>query len=225
MGLDSVDMALNDKDEQMLREELCRICSRLWQRELIAANDGNVSVRLTENAILCTPSGVSKGFLRPENLVVTDLQCDKLSGSMAPSSELKMHGEIYRRRPDVQAVVHAHPPHATAFAVAGLALPTYVMPEIDVLLGAVPLVGYETPGTEQLAVAAGQAAAGVGVSALLLANHGAVTFGPSLEMAWLRMESLDQCCRILLLAMQAGGWRQIPSGQRQELDDLKTYLQ
>lgn len=216
-------MAVVNEDEQVLREMICKIGARLWKRELIAANDGNISVRLKSTTLLCTPSGISKGFLQPNDLVVTDLEGEKVSGSLNPSSELKMHVEIYRHRQDVGAVVHAHPPNATAFAVARLEIPRYVMPEIDVLLGAVPLIPYQTPGTQRLADAVGASAgAGVGQNALLLGNHGAVTCGATLEIAWLRMESLDQCCRILLLSRGMGGWKLIDEEKREELDELRA---
>lgn len=214
-------MGVSGREEDVLRAEICGIGERLWRRELIAANDGNISVRLGDSRILCTPSGVSKGFLGADDCVITDMEGLKVSGVLSPSSELKMHVEIYRRRRDVVAVVHGHPPHATAFAVAGLEIPRYVMPEIDVLLGAVATVVYQTPGTRELAEAVGAAAGvGGGRNALLLGNHGAVTWGETLELAWLRMESLDQCCRILLLSRQAGGWKQIDEEKRAELDGL-----
>lgn len=187
---------------------ICEIGRRLWQRNLIAANDGNISVRLDGGRILCTPSGVSKGFLGESDWVITDSSGKKLAGRRDPSSELKMHAAIYNVRPQARAVVHAHPPHATAFAVAGMAVPERVMPEIDVLLGRVGLVPYIAPGTQELADGVGAEAAKA-ASAILLGNHGATTCGDDLDEAWLRMESLDQCCRILLNALTLGEWRGI----------------
>lgn len=209
--------------EQELRILICTIGQRLWERRLIAANDGNISVKMPGNRILCTPSGVSKGFLKPEDLLVTNADGLKIQGNLNPSSELKMHVEIYKRRSDTGAVVHAHPPHATAFAAAGLSVPRGVLPEIDVLLGRVPLVAYETPGSQQLATAVGLAASGVGgqtSNAVLLANHGATTCGATLEEAWLRMESLDQSCQTLLLSKMLGGWKDIPPEKQSELVQL-----
>lgn len=203
-------MALIHPDEAATWEHICKIGQRLWQRRLIAANDGNISVRLPDGRLICTPSGVSKGFLDPDDWVITNSAGEKMAGRLQPSSELKMHVEVYGIRPDVKAVVHAHPPHATAFAVAGLTLPQHVMPEIDVLLGKVALAPYCAPGTHELADGVATLAAR-GVNVVLLANHGATAWGPSLEEAWLRMESLDQCCEILLNARQVGEWRTIPT--------------
>lgn len=187
---------------------ICEVGRRLWARSLVAANDGNISVRLRDGRILCTPSGVSKGFLGDDDWVITDARGEKWGGRQNPSSELKMHVAIYGARPQVGAVVHAHPPHATAFAVAGLAVPERVLPEIDVLLGRVAQVPYIAPGTQELADAVGAEAAS-GANAILLGNHGATTCGVGLEEAWLRMESLDQCCRILLNARGLGDWRRM----------------
>lgn len=190
---------------------ICEIGRRLWQRNLIAANDGNISMRLDGERILCTPSGVSKGFLGADDWVITDAAGRKLKGQREPSSELKMHLAIYGVRPDVGAVVHAHPPHATAFAVAGQTVPARVMPEIDVLLGRVGLVPYIAPGTQELADAVGAEAKAENdaSNAILLGNHGATTCGVDLEAAWLRMESLDQCCQILINARALGEWREM----------------
>jgi L-fuculose-phosphate aldolase len=195
-------------EEASLWSQICETGRRLWQRRLVAANDGNISVRLPDGRLLCTPSGVSKGFLGPDDWVITSSAGEKMAGRLQPSSELKMHVAVYSTRPDVRAVVHAHPPFATAFAVAGVAVPERVMPEIDVLLGKVALLPYCRPGTQELAEGVGSAA-GNAHNVVLLSNHGATTWGNSLEEAWLRMESLDQCCQILLQARQLGEWREI----------------
>lgn len=184
--------------ENYLCEELCEIGRRLWQRGLVAAHDGNVSVRLDLHRLICTPTGVSKGFMDITDLVTLDMNGSKLDGCRSATSEIKMHLEIYRKRPDVNAVVHAHPPHGTAFALAGKGLPADMMPEIDVLLGQTPVIPFITPGTQEFANAVGQAAAG-GANVLILERHGVTTCGGSLEEAWFRMESLDHCCHVLLL--------------------------
>lgn len=189
-------------------ESIREIGQRLWQRGLIAANDGNISVRLSNGNVLCTPSGISKGFLGAEDFVVTSPSGTKLSGQREPSSELKMHIAVYAARQDIKAVTHAHPPHATAFAVAGEAVPPNVMPEIDVLLGHVDLLPYAKPGTQDLAEGV-RRSANAGTNAILLSNHGATTWGENLQQAWLRMESLDHCCKILLEAKILGEWRRM----------------
>ncbi len=200
---------MKQNSEILQQWELIReIGKRLWQRGLIAANDGNISVRLSDGNILCTPSGISKGFLGAEDFVVTSPSGEKLGGQREPSSELKMHIAVYAARQDIKAVTHAHPPYATAFAVAGEAVPPNIMPEIDVLLGQVELLPYAKPGTQAVADGVKQAAVS-GANAVLLSNHGATTWGDNLQQAWLRMESLDHCCKILLEAKKLGEWQQM----------------
>ncbi len=206
-------------DDIQVRQQLVEIGRRLWQRGLVSANDGNLSVRLGPESLLCTPSGVSKGFLKGEDLVVTDLDGIPVSKDAKPSSELKMHVAIYQQRTDVRAVVHAHPPHATAFALLGRSLPRHIMPEMEVLLGLVPVIPYRTPGTQEFADAFHEHVADC--DAFILSNHGATTVGRSIEEAWFRMESLDQSCRILLLAMQAGTLQEIPTELRELLEQQR----
>ena len=189
-------------------ESILQIGVRLWNRELVAAHDGNISLRLPQSKILCTPTGVSKGFMVKSDLVITDSEGNNLYGTHEASSELKMHLAIYRNRPDINAIIHAHPPHATAFAVNGLTVPQNVMLEIDALLGNVPTVEYRPAGTHEFAELVAKSALKANV--FLLQNHGATTCGHTLEQAWFRMEALDHCCKILLLANSAGNWNEIP---------------
>lgn len=184
--------------ETEARRQICEIGHRLWTRGLVAAHDGNISVRLENDRILCTSSGVSKGFMDPSSLVLVDYEGQPVAGNQLPSSELKMHLEIYKCRPDVDAVVHAHPPHGTAYALKGIGLPHGVMPEIDMLLGETPVVPYLTPGTQEFALAVADAAK-AGANVLVLQRHGITTVGEDLISAWFRMESMDHCCKILML--------------------------
>jgi len=184
------------------RRALIEICRLLWQRGLIAGRDGNVSVRLRDGRILVTPAGMAKRTCIDDDLVVVAADGAHVEGARASSSELGIHLRIYRCRPDVSAVVHAHPPIATGFALAGETLPPDALPEIVLGIGAVPLVHYETPGTEALADALEPHL--VGHDAFLLANHGAVTIGPSLGVAYERMESLEHTARIVLTARLLG---------------------
>jgi L-fuculose-phosphate aldolase len=165
--------------------------------------------------VLATPSGVSKGFLEPAALVVTDMDGQKLAGEGRPSSELKMHLRIYGLRPDVHAVVHAHPPTATGFAIAGLSFDECVVPEIIATLGRVPLVPYATPSTEELPERMVPYVASH--DALLLANHGAVTYGPDLARAVNAMESIEQAARSMLIAHLLGRVNRL---SREEVDRL-----
>jgi L-fuculose-phosphate aldolase len=181
---------------------MARCCRQLAERGLIAGQDGNISVRLSSNRVLVTPRGLIKAGLVPSDMVEIDLAGRRRRGRRKPTSELDLHLRILRHRPDVGAVVHAHPPVATGFSVAGMGLDRLVLPELVVLVGPVPLVPYGTPGTPEL---------GDRVEpylhqhdALLLANHGAVTMAPTIETAWIRMESLEHAARILLVARMLG---------------------
>lgn len=184
------------------RRDIVRVCRRLHDRGLIAGPDGNVSVRLAEDRILVTPSGFSKADVAEEDLVVLSLGGARIEGTNEASSEVAMHLAAYRARPDIAAVVHAHPPVATGFAVAGLGLPGDVLPELALQVGEVPLVPYAVPGTAALPAA--MAAWLPNHDAFLLANHGATTLGRTLAEAHQRMESVEHCASILLTARLLG---------------------
>jgi L-fuculose-phosphate aldolase len=191
--------------EAELRADIVRVCVRLYEQGLIAGPDGNVSARLDANRTLVTPAAFSKVDVRPADLVVVDSDGQVVSGSHPPSSEIRLHLRIYRRRMDVDAIVHAHPPTATAFAVAGEDMMAPVLPEIILQMGGVPLVPYVTPGSEALADQFESFLPHH--DAFLMANHGATTLGPSLMIAHQRMESLEHAARILLAARQLGAVR------------------
>lgn len=198
-----------------MRDEIVLVCRRLYERGLVAGPDGNVSVRQDDGAILVTPSGLSKIDVTPDDLVVVTLDGRVRDGRHAPSSELLMHLRIYQRRPDVGAVVHAHPPAATGFAVAGEAFMAPVLPEVILQLGEVPLVPYATPGSAQLADAFEPFLATH--DGFLMANHGATTIGPSLVTAHQRMESLEHAARILLAARALGTVNELSAADVQSL--------
>lgn len=185
-----------------VRDEIVRICRRLWERGLIAGADGNVSARLPDGTILVTPAGMAKQECRASDLVILTPDGEPVEEGRPASTEIAIHLRTYRRRPDVLAVVHAHPPVATGFALAGETLPWNALPEIAVGIGEVPLVHYETPGTAALADALEPHLHGH--QAFLLANHGAVTVGSSLGVAYGRMESLEHTARIVLTARLLG---------------------
>jgi L-fuculose-phosphate aldolase len=184
------------------RREIVLVCRRLWERGLIAGPDGNVSVRVARKRILVTPAGMSKVDVRTDDLVEVRLDGRRARGTRQPSSELAVHLRIYARRPDVGAIVHAHPPVATGFAVAGEGFASCVLPEVIFQMGWVPLLPYEMPGTEALARRFDPFIATH--DAFLLANHGAVTAGPTLSIAHQRMESLEHTARILLTSRLLG---------------------
>lgn len=213
-------MAEQSFNERAMREEICEIGRRIWQREYVAANDGNISVRLNEREILATPTGVSKGYLTPDMLVVTDRQGKVVRGNMKPSSELKMHRDFYDARSDVRAVCHAHPIVATGFAVAGLSLDRCTLPEVVITLGAVPLAKYGVPGTDELT----QDILDNYINdydAFLLANHGVVTVGQSLINAYYKMETVEHFAKISLVARQLGSENVFSPERAQELVDAR----
>ena len=205
--------------EAALRREVVHVCRRLADRALIAGQDGNVSVRVGSGRILVTPSGFSKADVTAADLVVLTLDGTHVRGRHTASSEVAVHLRAYARRADVAAVVHAHPPAATAFAVVGESLPERVLPEITALLGPVPLVPYATPGTEALADRFDGLWAGH--DAFLMANHGALTLGPSLRVAHQRMETLEHAARIISAARALGAVRELTPQQLRELAALR----
>ncbi len=185
------------------RRDIVEIGRRIWQRGYVAANDGNLSVRLPGDRIVVTPTGRSKGFLHTDDMIVVDLDGRKLHGSREPSSELPMHLFAYRKRPDVGAVVHAHPPRATGFAVAGVPLAQCILPEVILTLGKVPLTSYATPSTEEVPESIEEF---VGCwNALLLRNHGVLTLGADIEQAYFRLETVEHFAEITLSARVLGG--------------------
>jgi L-fuculose-phosphate aldolase len=169
---------------------------------LVAATDGNLSVRLDRNRILATPTSMSKGAMRPSDLVIVDLDGHKLSGRRDVSSEIAMHLQIYRLRPDIRGVVHAHPPTATGFAASGLPLNRPLVCELVIGLGCVPLARYGTPGTEELSDALAPLIPQY--DAILMANHGVVAYGENLQNAYMKMETVEHFAKIALVAHLLG---------------------
>ena len=208
--------------EEQLRADIVEIGRRLHARAYVASNDGNISVRLDDERLLTTPKGVSKGFMTPDMLVITDLDGHRLAGGRDPSSELLMHLAVYRNRPQVAAVVHAHPPTATGFAVAGIALDRAVLAEVVTTLGSIPIADYGTPSTQELADAVQEH---IKVhDGLLLANHGALTVAGELFAAYYKMETIEHFARISLVARQLGRERLLSREEVLRLQELRgTY--
>jgi L-fuculose-phosphate aldolase len=194
-------------DELRLRAEMCDLGRRLWQRGLVGATEGNLSVRLSPRRILCTPSGLSKGHLRPCDLVVIDPQGNPI-GEGRPSSEIKLHLRMYARRPDCQAVVHAHPPIATGFALAGEPIPDNLMPEAAYVLGSVATVPFGMPGTDEVPDAIDPLLDDH--KTFLMSHHGAVVMGKDLMDACNRMEVLERVAHVVLTARLLGEPRPMP---------------
>jgi L-fuculose-phosphate aldolase len=209
-------------NEHKLKEQICEIGRRVYNRGFAAANDGNISFRLNDREVLCTPTMVCKGFMKPEDMCKVDYEGKQLAGTRKRSSEILLHLAVYKNRPDVRAVVHCHPPHATAFAVGGVPIPKCVLPEVEVFLGEVPTAFYETPGTQKFADTIVPHLKSS--NTIILANHGTVTFGPDLEKAYWNSEIIDAYCKILILAQQLGNVNYFTQGQTKELLDLKQRL-
>jgi len=205
--------------EAELRTAIVEAGRRLYARGLISGNEGNISAR-DGGTLLITPAGACKGFLTPEQIVRADLEGHSLAGQGRVSTETRMHTAIYARRPDVFAVVHAHPPVATAFAVAGIPLDRPLIAEAVVTLGPVPVVPYGTPSTQELA--ANVAGAICDAHALLLANHGALAVGSDVWRAWERMETLEQLARIALATRLLGQSNLLPETAVERLAGLRS---
>lgn len=202
-------------ESQVAGVAIVRVCRRLYERGLVAGPDGNVSVRLRDGSILVTPSGMSKVDVTVDDLVRVSGNGEVLEGRRAPSSELRMHLRIYARRQDVLAVVHAHPPTATGFAVAGESFVAPVLPEVILQMGEVPIVRYATPGSAALADSFEPYLDSH--DAFLMANHGATTVGPTIELAHQRMESLEHAARIILTARLLGNVNELSAADVEAL--------
>ncbi len=210
---------MTNRREEQLRADIVEVGRRLWTRGYVASNDGNISVRLDDTRLLTTPKSVSKGFMTPDVMVVTDLAGNKLEGSRDPSSELKMHLAVYEHRPEAQAVVHAHPPLSTGFAVAGVPLDRAVLAEVICTLGSIPIADYATPSTQELPDAIKRYIKAH--DGLLLANHGALTVGSDLYNAYYKMETIEHFAQISLVARQLGGERILSRAEVMRLQDLR----
>ena len=190
-----------------IKKEICEVGHKLWLKGFVAANDGNISVKVGENEFYCTPTGVSKGSLTPDMIIKVDKDGKKLEGKLNPSSEIKMHLCCYKEREDVGAVLHAHPPTSTGFAVAHVHMDKYVMIEDVIAIGSVPVTPYGTPSTEEVPNAIRPYLQEHDV--VLLENHGALAIGSDLITAYYRMESLELWAKIQLTAHLLGGAKEI----------------
>jgi L-fuculose-phosphate aldolase len=212
-----------DTLEQKLRHQICDIGKNLFNKDFIAANDGNISARISENEILTTPRAVSKGYLEPHMIVKVNLQGEVLEAAEGyrPSTETKMHLRIYNELPEMNGVVHAHPPYATAFAIKGEALDKMMMPESVIMIGDIPLAEYGTPSTEEIPDSLmpflGKK------TAVLLENHGALTWGTDVMEAYLNMERLEYTAKITFITRMIDGERELPQHRIDELVALRSF--
>ncbi len=201
MEVHSIDLPL-----WKLKKQMCDIGHRIWLRGYCGGNEGNHSIRISEDRVLCTPTNQSKGFLEPEDLCIVDMEGNQVEENprgRRRSSEVLMHLAIYKHRPDVRAVVHSHPPHATAFALCTTPIPSGIHPEAEVFLGKIPFAPYATPSKPVLGESV-VAHVGPDTNTVVMGNHGTVSFDTNLTEAYYKLEILDAYCRILLLTPQVG---------------------
>ena len=202
--------------EYEMKQQICEVGHLIWQLGFVAANDGNISMKIDDNTFLTTPTGTSKRILTPEMIIKMNanneiVECPE---GYRPSSEFKMHLRCYKERPDIGAVVHAHPPTATGFAIAHIPLDDYTMPEAIIFLGSVPIAPYATPGSQ--GVPDGVAPFLAEHDTILLMNHGALTVGKDITQAYYRMETLEHFAKVSLVARQLGGAKEL---SRENIDE------
>jgi L-fuculose-phosphate aldolase len=208
---------------EVLKERICDIGRRLWQREYTDGNGGNITIRVGDNLALCTPTLICKGFMTPADLCLVDLDGNQLAGTRKRTSEAMTHFGIMKRQPAAKSCVHAHPPHATAFAIANVDIPSCLIPEAEVFLGKIGVAKYQTPGTPANADEVGEV--GKDHQAVLMENHGVICWGKDVEDAYWKMENIDSYCRTVWIAAGLGGGLHRFSGRHaRELIDLRQKL-
>ena len=205
-----------------IKQDIIEVGRRLYEKGYVVSNDGNISSRISEDRIVITPSGLCKGTLSLEDLCICDMDGNKVSGLLRPSSEVVMHIFLYRERPDIQAVVHAHPPTATGFSVAGIPLTDCVLPEVIIGVGSIPIAKYGTPGGADISEPIRQYVKDY--DAYLLENHGATTVGTGVMNAYFKMETMEHFARILLVARQLGGVNVLDAEQVDKLVQIRERL-
>ena len=211
-------------NEFEIKKQICDIGKRIYNRNMVAANDGNISVKLNDNEFLCTPTGVSKGFMTPEYICKVDAQGNVIQANAGfrPSSEIKMHMRVYAKRPDVGSVVHAHPVYATSFAIAGIPLTQPIMPEAVIALGCVPIAPYGTPSTNEIPDAVEPFLEHF--DAVLLESHGALTWSTDLLAAYLKMESVEFYAQLLYQSKMLGGPKEFDKATVQRLYQIRRQM-
>ena len=211
-------------NEYQIKEQICDIGKRIYARGMVAANDGNISVRLNDHEFLCTATGVSKGYMTPESICKINDKGELIEacGKYRPSSEMKMHMRVYEKRPDVNAVVHAHPPYATSFAIAGIPLNQPILAEAVVQLGCVPIAPYATPSTREVPDSIEKYLPYF--DAVLLQMHGALTYSADLMSAYMKMESLEFYAQLLLQTRLLGGPKELDQASVEKLYEIRRGM-
>lgn len=211
-------------NEFEIKKMMCEVGRRVYNRNMVAANDGNFSVKLNDDEFLCTPTGVSKGFMTPEFICKVNRKGEVIQANAGfrPSSEIKMHMRVYEKRPDVGSVVHAHPTFATSFAIAGIPLDRPIMPEAVIALGSVPISEYGTPSTNEIPDNLEKYLPNY--DAVLLENHGALTWSTDLMSAYMKMESLEFYAELFYKSRMLGGAREFDQAQLEKLYDIRRKM-
>lgn len=209
-------------EAEKLKKEICDIGRRIWMREYCDGNGGNISVRLGPNRFLCTPTGVSKGFMTPDMLCMVDGNGHQVAGTWKRSSEIRTHLAIYETTPEAVAACHAHPCHAGAFAIKGMQPPPRLIPELEVFVGTVGMAEYKTPGSREMAESIKPLAPQH--QSIIMGNHGVITWGKSIEDAYFKMEITDAYCRQVILAQSIPGASSIPCDEIEKLLEIKKSM-
>ncbi len=218
-----IERFFNSPEINLIKERICDMGRRLWQRDYTDGNGGNITVRVGDNLALCTPTLICKGFMKPEDMCLVDLDANQLAGTRVRTSEAKTHFGIMKRQPAAKSCVHAHPPHATAFAIANVNIPSCLIPEAEVFLGKIGVAKYQTPGTPANADEVGEV--GKIHQAVLMQNHGVICWGKDVEDAYWKMENIDSYCRTVWIAAGlGGGLHRFTGGQAKELINLRQKL-
>lgn len=211
------------KKIETLKRRMCDMGRRMWERQFTDGNGGNLTIRVGENLVLCTPTLISKGFMTPEDICLVDMEGVQLAGSRKRTSEVMTHLAIMKRQPKARACCHAHPPHATAFAIANLRPPTCIIPEAEIFLGEIGMAPYDTPGCPNTAKIVGAVA--VDHQCVLMLNHGVITWGKDVEDVYWKMENVDSYCRTLWIASSLGKpLETVPAPKVRELIGIRKAL-
>ena len=207
---------------ESLKQRICEIGKRIWNKGYVDGNGGNITVRVGDNLVLCTPTLISKGFMTPEDLCMVDMDGNQVAGTRPRTSEVNTHLGIMKHEPKAKSCVHAHPIYATAFAVAGVTPPACLIPEPEVFLGEIGFASYQTPGTPENAEEVGQLA--TRHQSILMQNHGVICWGKDVEDAYWKMENTDAFCHAVTVTMQIGGPKQYGPGKLKELIEIRKKL-
>lgn len=220
---EAIEAFFHSPEIEVLKERICDMGRRLWARDYTDGNGGNITIRVGDNLALCTPTLICKGFMKPEDMCLVDLDGNQLAGTRVRTSEAKTHFGIMKRQPAAKSCVHAHPPHATAFAIANVDIPSCLIPEAEVFLGKIGVAEYKTPGTPANADEVGEV--GKDHQAVLMQNHGVICWGKDVEDAYWKMENIDSYCRTVWIAAGlGGGLHRFTGAQAKELINLRQKL-